>query len=128
MSITILIWEFHPSSTTKKMHVKTPSAEVVCCMQMLMSMINFGIQTVWSQIRLLLYRSSLIWVHTVCYRDVLNGPADDAADDMRKPVFGGCEQHRRKPACSSRSLIRAFFIRFLENTIFNLATGKISII
>ena len=31
-------------------------------------------------------RSSLIWVHTVCYRDVLNGPADDTADDIKSQI------------------------------------------
>ena len=29
-------------------------------------------------------RSSLLWLHTVCYGDVLNGPADDTHCDSRR--------------------------------------------
>ena len=57
----------------QKMHVKILSAEIVCCMQMRTSMTNFSIQanSVDSD------ETAPIWVHTVCYRDVLKEPADD---------------------------------------------------
>ena len=32
-------------------------------------------------------RSSLIWVHAVCYRDILNGHADDTADKILGVTF-----------------------------------------
>ena len=49
------------------------SAEIVCCMQMLISMTIFSMQanSVDSD------QTALIWVQTVCYGDVLKEPADD---------------------------------------------------
>ena len=58
------------------MHVKVLSAKVVCCILLLTSLTNFGIQTGFvdpDQTS----PSSLIWVHFVCYRNVLKGPADN---------------------------------------------------
>ena len=57
------------------------SAEVVCCMQMLTSMTDFGMQTN-SVDPDQTAPSSLSSVHIVCYRDVLNGLTDETADDI----------------------------------------------
>ena len=48
------------------------------------------------------------------------------------PVFSGCEQQRRRPACASaqtdqRRLISAFVFRLLESIISRVATSEISI-
>ena len=49
--------------------------------------------------------------------------------DARKPVFGVCEQQRRRPACAAlpRSLIIAFVIHLLESIISKPATSEISL-
>ena len=47
-----------------------------------LSRTSFGKQTVWTlEEQSDLSRSSLIWVDTVCYRDVLKGPTDDLSCD-----------------------------------------------
>ena len=38
-------WSFSPTPAMKKIYLKMPSTEVVCCMEMLRSRINFGIHT-----------------------------------------------------------------------------------
>ena len=40
---------------------------------------------------------------------------------------GGCEQHRRRPACASAQSDQRLFIRSLESIICKLAAGEISI-
>ena len=83
-------------------------------------------------------RSSLILLHTVCFRDVLNGQAEDTADnifaaeviiwDSLAPITYGPSREKYclrwfvnnkdadQPAHSHR-LIRAFVIRLLESII-----------
>ena len=46
--------------------------------------------------------------------------------NARKPVFGGCEQQRRRPACASAQSDQRHCIRFLESIIPKLATSEIS--
>ena len=52
----------------------------------------------------------------------------DMGRDTRKPVFGGFANNTGadQPA-HPRSLISAFVIPFLESTIFDLESGKVSI-
>ena len=60
------------------MHLKMLSAEAVCSMLMLMSKTYFGIQTNNVDPDKTAPRGSLIWVCTVCFKDVLKGLADNA--------------------------------------------------
>ena len=45
--------------------------------------------------------------------------------DVRKPVFGVCEQHRHRPACASAQADQR--LCYLESILCNLATCEISI-
>ena len=65
----------------KNMHVNM-SAAVVCRMLILKSSANFAIQTKSADLDQTSTRSSLIWVHTVCNRDVLYGQTDNTADNI----------------------------------------------
>ena len=47
--------------------------------------------------------------------------------NARKPVFGGCEQHRLRPAWASVQSDQRFVIRVLESTISKLATSEITV-
>ena len=53
-----------------------------------------------------------------------NFDASQWASSRENLSSGVCEQHRRRPACESRSLISAFVILFLESTLCKLATGE----
>ena len=49
----------------------------------------------------------------------------DTGLDVRKPVFGGFEQHRRKPACTSGQSDQPLVIQVLKCIILERATGEI---
>ena len=46
--------------------------------------------------------------------------------DVRKPVFGVCEQHRRRPACASAQSDQRLLYSLFESILCKLATGEIS--
>ena len=92
------------------------SAEVVCCIYMLTSRTYFHMQTVWTQISNLgphcLYAEispwSLIWVHTVCYRDMFKRTSRWHTEKLPGPpsAVGNVSGYRCLSDCRSRG--RAF--------------------
>ena len=73
----------------------------------------------------------LVWVHTVCYRDILNELADSTAYDFCASHENTCLQrfaNNKGPDQPAHlgSLIRAFVFRFLESTLSKLATKESS--
>ena len=72
----------NPLSAKKKMHQKMSSAEVVCC-KLLPSIRRIKYRSKQRRPRTdCSYRSSLIWVHTVCHRGFLIISADKKTDNF----------------------------------------------
>ena len=70
---------------------------------MLTSRTNVSIQTNSVDPNQTAPRSSLIWVHTVCYRDVLNGLADNTVDNTGpRSAVGNVSGNRCESDCRSR--------------------------